>query len=117
VHGVDHLATINSGAVLAVVLAAGGEAERARMLGEDTLQRSRTVFGPDHPTTLLAAAALTAALAGLGQTVRARTVGEDTLQRSSTTLGPDHPLTLAVTQTLDTFTHGTTFDGPRVRSA
>jgi tetratricopeptide repeat protein len=28
-----------------------GEAEPARTLGEDTLQRSRRVLGPDHPIT------------------------------------------------------------------
>ena len=87
------------------------------MLGEDTLQRSRTAFGPDNPITLVCAATLTAALAKLGQTVRARAVGEDTLQRSRTTLGPDHPVTQTVTRTLDTLTHGNALDGQRVRSA
>ena len=33
------------------------EAEAARTLGEDTLQRSRRVLGPEHPITLYLTAA------------------------------------------------------------
>jgi hypothetical protein len=75
-----------------------GEAEPARALGEDTLQRSRSALGPDHPTTLSAAAALTVALISLGEVEPARALGEDTLQRCRRGLGPDHPMTLRLTQ-------------------
>jgi Tetratricopeptide repeat len=48
--------------------------ERARALGEDTLQRSRRVLGPDHSITLWVATALTGAL-----------------QVDTAAYGPDHP--------------------------
>jgi Tetratricopeptide repeat len=37
---------------LTVALASLGEAEAARVLGEDTLRRSRRALGPDHPIML-----------------------------------------------------------------
>jgi len=66
------------------------EAEAARALGEDTLQRGRRVLGPDHAITLLAAAAVTLALVGLSEAEAARALGEDTLQRCRSVLGPDN---------------------------
>ena len=77
-----------------------GEAEPARALGEDTLQRCRRVLGPDHPITLWAAGALTGALHRLGEAEPARALGEDTLQRCRRVLGPDHPTTLLAAATL-----------------
>ncbi len=62
-------------------LAPLGEAEPARALGEDTLQRCRRVLGPDHLVTLGAAAALTNALDQVGQVGQAepaRALGEST---------------------------------------
>jgi hypothetical protein len=56
--GPDHLATISAEAILTVALALLGEAEQARTLGQDTLERCRRVFGPDHPVTLRLAQAL-----------------------------------------------------------
>ena len=56
--GPDHPTTLLAAAALTVALLWSGEAEPARALGEDTLQRCRRVLGPDHPITLLAAAAL-----------------------------------------------------------
>jgi hypothetical protein len=35
-----------------------GEAEQARALGQDTMERSTRVLGPDHPITLRLAQAL-----------------------------------------------------------
>ena len=58
-----------------------GEAEAARALGQDTLQRCHRVLGPDHPITLLAAATLTGALVGVGEAEAARALGQDALQR------------------------------------
>jgi Tetratricopeptide repeat len=37
---------------LTIALNQLGEAEPARALGEDTLQRCRRLFGPGHPLTL-----------------------------------------------------------------
>jgi hypothetical protein len=74
------------------------EAELARALGEDTLERCRRVFGLDYPTTLLAAAALTLTLVRLGEAEPARALAADTLQRCRRMLGPDHPVTLYLTQ-------------------
>ena len=45
-----------------LALAQSGEAEPARALGEDTLQRARRVLGPDHVIVLSTVAALTHAL-------------------------------------------------------
>jgi hypothetical protein len=49
VFGPDHPITLWAAAALASALVQLGEAEAARALGEDTLQRSRRVLGPDHP--------------------------------------------------------------------
>jgi hypothetical protein len=68
--------------------------EPARALGEDTLQRSRQVFGSDHLITLLAGAALTRALFSVGEVEAARAVGEDTLEGCRRVLGPGHAITL-----------------------
>jgi hypothetical protein len=46
-----------------------GEAEPARALGEDTVQRCRRALGPDHPITLWVATGLTLALAVLTRDV------------------------------------------------
>jgi Tetratricopeptide repeat len=81
---------------LALTLVEQGEAEPARALGEDTLQRCRTVLGPDHLTSLLAATALTGALSRLGEAERARALGEDTARRWRQLFGPDRPLMLYV---------------------
>jgi hypothetical protein len=85
-------------AALTLALAQLGEAQPARALGQDTLQRCRQVLGPDHARTLLTAAALTLALAQLGEAQPARALGQDTLQRCRRVLGPDHPITLYLTQ-------------------
>ena len=75
-----------------------GDAEPARALGEDTVERCRRVLGADHLITLLTAAALTAALSRLGEAEPARALGQDTLRRCRRVLGPDHPVTLFLTQ-------------------
>jgi hypothetical protein len=75
-----------------------GEAEPARALGEDTLQRCRRVFGRDHSVTLTAAAALTGALVQMGDAEPARALGKDTLERCRRIFGPDHPITLKLTE-------------------
>ena len=75
-----------------------GEAEAARTLGEDTLQRSRRTLGPDHLTTLWAAAALALAQTQVGETEAAGALREDTWQRCRRTLGPDNPITRYLAQ-------------------
>ena len=62
-----------------MALAQLGEAEPARALGEDTLQRCRRVFGPDHLSTLWAATALTEALVLLGEAEPTHALRKDTL--------------------------------------
>ena len=88
--GPDHVTSLSAAAALAHALNQLGEAEPARTLGEDTLQRCRRVLGPDHAITLLAAAALTGALVRLGEAEPGRALGEDTLRRCRRGLGPDH---------------------------
>jgi hypothetical protein len=75
-----------------------GEAEPARALGDDALQRCHRVFGRDHSVTLTAAAALTGALVQVGDAERARALGADTLERCRRTFGPDHPITVKLTE-------------------
>jgi hypothetical protein len=50
--GPDHRITLGAASVLTGALLLVGEAEPARALGQDTLQRCRRVLGPDHPITL-----------------------------------------------------------------
>jgi hypothetical protein len=52
VYGDDHNTTLVMAATLSIALAQLGEAESARALGEDTLQRCHRTLGPDHPITL-----------------------------------------------------------------
>src|SRR4051812_19800187 len=84
--------------LLALALNQLGEAEPARVLGEDTLNRCRRVFGTAHATTLAAAAGLTLSASRLGEAELARALGQDTLQRCRRVLGPDHPTMLYLTQ-------------------
>jgi hypothetical protein len=58
VHNPDHPTTLFSAAVLTLALVALDEAEQARRLGQDTLDRCRRVLGPDHLITLTLAQAL-----------------------------------------------------------
>ena len=46
------MTTLNAAAVLTLALVALGDAEPARALGEDTVERCRRVLGPEHPVTL-----------------------------------------------------------------
>ena len=62
--GPDHPPTLTAAATLTGALDRLGEAESARALGRDTLQRSRRVLGPDHPITLYLAQ-----VAGIGHLV------------------------------------------------
>jgi hypothetical protein len=98
VFGPDHATTLSAAAALTLALVGLGEAEPARALGEDTLQRSRLVLGPDHLLSLWAAVALTVALNRLGEGEPARVLGEDTLQRSRRVLGRDNPIAQYLTQ-------------------
>jgi tetratricopeptide (TPR) repeat protein len=88
--GDDHPDTLTSTSHLALDLWALGHYERARQLGEDTLERCRRVLGDDHPHTLLSACILAITLRELGHYERARQLGEDTLERCRRVLGDDH---------------------------
>ena len=55
----DHPDSLQSATFLTAELGAPGEAEQARQLGHDTLERCRRVLGPDHMTTVASAASLT----------------------------------------------------------
>jgi hypothetical protein len=104
--GPDHTTTLATAAAFTLVLArlaqaqpghtVGrlGEAEPARTLAQDTLQRCRRVLRPDHPITLGAGTALTLALIQLGKAELARDLGQDILQHSRQVYGFDHPTTL-----------------------
>jgi hypothetical protein len=85
-------------AALTLALVQLGQAESARALGEDTLQRSRRVLGPDHLLSLWAAVAVTLALDRLGEAESARALGEDTLRRCRRVLGRDNPIASYLTQ-------------------
>ena len=77
-------------------MARDGDAEQARALGEDTLERCRHSLGPNHPTTLGAAAAVSISLDRLGATEQAQTLRADTLARAQNQLGHEHPITRAL---------------------
>jgi uncharacterized lipoprotein YbaY len=96
--GPNHTTTLAAARTVTLALVRLGEAEPARALGEDTLQRCRRVLGPDHVITLGAAAPLTVALVELGEAEAARALGEDTLQRCRIALGPNNPITLYLAQ-------------------
>jgi hypothetical protein len=89
---------LSAAAVLTLALVGLDEAEAARALGEDTLQRSRRVLGSDHLLSLWAAVALTVALNRLGEGESARALGEDTLRRSRRVLGPANPIARYLTR-------------------
>jgi chorismate-pyruvate lyase len=72
---------------LTAALAQLGEAEPARALGQDTLQRCHQALGPDHSITLSTETTLTFTLNRLGEDEQARALGEDTLQRSRSSAG------------------------------
>src|SRR3954471_7246813 len=75
-------------------LQAHGDSRGSRAVGEQLLDRWRSILGPDHPDTLAAASRLTLALIALSEAEAARTLGEDTLQRCRRVHGPDHATTL-----------------------
>jgi hypothetical protein len=95
------MTTVASAASLTSALAGLGEAEQTRHLGQDTLERSRRLFGLDHAVSVASAASLTFALAGLGEAEQGRRLGQDTLERSARVLSPDHPITLLLAQALN----------------
>ncbi len=102
----EHFAmySINQGAALPFIYAEAkrqdllAEAEQARILGQDTLERCTRVFGLDHVVTLTSATGLTLALIDLGEAEQAATLGQDTLERCRRVFGPDHPMTLWLPQ-------------------
>jgi hypothetical protein len=72
-----------------------GDAQAARDLDRDTLERRRQVLGHDHPDALKSASNLAADLRALGEAQAARDLDQDTLERRRQVLGHDHPDTLS----------------------
>jgi hypothetical protein len=66
--GEDHPETLISASHLAADLRALGEAQAARELDQDTLDRRRRILGEDHPDTLRSTNNLAADLRALGET-------------------------------------------------
>jgi hypothetical protein len=93
--GPDDPQTLIAGFNLGFALRQMGRSGEARQVHEDTLARSRRVFGEDHLDTLHSATGLAIGLRSLGETQAARDLDEDTLARSLRVLGEDHPHTLA----------------------
>jgi hypothetical protein len=75
-------------------LLARGDSSGSLAVGEQLLDRWRSILGPDHPDTLTAGSRLTLDLVQLGEAEPARALGEDTLRRCRRVLGPDHATTL-----------------------
>ena len=92
--GNDHLHTLAVAHNLAHDLSDLGEAERARTIDEDVLNRRRRLLGEDAHSTLNAATTLAVDLSLLGEVERAREIDEDVLVRLRRVLGEDHPDTL-----------------------
>jgi hypothetical protein len=93
--GPDDPQTLIAGFNLGFALRQMGRSGEARQVHEDTLARSRRVFGEDHLDTLHSATGLAIGLRSLGETQAARDLDEDTLARRRRVLGEDHPSTLA----------------------
>jgi hypothetical protein len=93
--GPDDPQTLIAGFNLGFALRQMGRSGEARQVHEDTLARSRRVFGEDHLDTLHSATGLAIGLRSLGETQAARELDEDTLARRRRVLGEDHPSTLA----------------------
>ena len=86
--------TLISANNLALDLHSLGEAQEARDLHQDTLDRRRRMLGEDHPHTLSSANNLAIDLNALGEVQAARDLNQDTLDRYRRVLGADHPGTL-----------------------
>jgi hypothetical protein len=93
--GPDDPQTLIAGFNLGFALRQMGRSGEARQVHEDTLARSRRVFGEDHLDTLHSATGLAIGLRSLGETQAARDLDEDTLARYRRVQGEDHPHTLA----------------------
>jgi hypothetical protein len=92
--GVDDPETLEAARMVAQILWALGEYERARDLDEDTLAHKRRLLGEDHPATLASANNFARDLSKLGEYEQARTLDEDILARNRRVLGEDHLNTL-----------------------
>ena len=91
----DHFYSLTVAVNLASDLAALGDATAARTLGEDTLERLRSLMGEDHFLTLNCAANLVADLRATGANDEAEHLLAETLIHYADTLGKDHSETQA----------------------
>jgi tetratricopeptide (TPR) repeat protein len=98
--GADDPETLEAAGMVAHIMTALGDYERARILDEDTLARRRRILGEDHDSTLASARQLARALRGLGDYQRARALDEEILVRIRRLLGEDNPSTLAAASNL-----------------
>jgi hypothetical protein len=72
-------------------LQAHGDTHGGRAVGEQLLERWRSILGPDHPDTLTVGSGLIFALVFAGKAQPARALGRTRCRRM---LGPDHPTSL-----------------------
>jgi hypothetical protein len=77
-------------------LAALGEFDQARRLGEENYRRIQVYFTPEHPLSLICAVNLSQDLRETGAKEEAERLYGETLKRFELVLGLDHPDTLAV---------------------
>jgi hypothetical protein len=81
-------------------LQARGDSNGSLAVGEQLLDRWRSILGSDHPDTLTTASILTLTLNALGEAEPARDLVEDTLQRCRRVFGLDHPTPLLAASAL-----------------
>src|SRR5581483_12368041 len=79
---------------LAIDLRHARDLDKARRLGEETLDRYREVCGETHPYTLAARTNLAIVLRLQNDPVTALEMNEKTCEQLREELGPDHPITL-----------------------
>ncbi|SNX88764.1 tetratricopeptide repeat protein [Streptomyces sp. TLI_55] len=111
--GPDHDATLWAATDLARAYDHTQDHERARALDEDTLQRSRRLYGDDHPDTLASADHLANRLRSLGRHEEALALREEALAGQRRVQGVEHPDALLTASNLA----GTLSDVGRVGEA
>lgn len=100
--GASDLTTIAATNNLAETLAERERYDEARILGEQTLEATRSVLGDDHPNTIKAMLNLAGSLAALNQTSQAEALESEAVARSARTLGREHLITLTAMHFLST---------------
>ena len=94
IHGVNDALTLIARDHLGNSLRALGMTGMARVLDQETLDRSRSIFGADNERTLVAARSYSADLRINGDYREARALDLDNLERHKQVFGPDARMTL-----------------------